>query len=550
MIKKKHFATLVAVTLFSLFAVSCQPKDDDNEPEEATLSLSAQTLMMDNQAQTPSAPQITFQTNQSKVVVSAPSEWLEASVQGNGILIKAMANDLGRERKGEVLVFAGSAMDKITVTQSAADIVLEVSPDNRVVTNAGEEIFVSVKSNSDKWEVEPSTYDWIQVDKFTSELLKVTILPNETPETREGKLFAKLGTVTKQIDITQVGMGTSKFALPFLEHKPDPYELLNYEVKQGNYLMNFTPGGGFLAPKEDTYIFAYASAVFERVFYLIDPSRRAVKEITMLVVDDDAIKSPEFKSYLEKEGFKVNKTKENGSFEAENEDALFNLSVVVSSDPQTYSYLSFIPVVKQPQAYPAFTKFPYDKTDLMHNPAWTSAKIIEMEKAENATVEVSYSENFPSLINLIHCDLPSSSDREMPAVRLYFIGVDEEAGTTTDLATELMVAWKDYTLGSWIDGETFILTNEFKKLMTNSGFEFYTENKGNLFFYNKAKKLMIVPRGAKFTDLFDGTPVFAISYFNYEESANSLNDPILANIEIERLAKRVEAHNAVLLNRK
>lgn len=549
MTKKNYFAAFAATLLLVLLGASCQPKESDREPEESTLTLSTTSVSLDNKAQTAQA--ITVTTNQPKILVSAPgTEWLEASLQGNNILIKVAANEFGKERKTEVLVFAGAATEKILVTQSAADIVLEISPNELVVENKGGELFASVKSNSANWQIEPVQMDWITVEKFTSEIIKIIVKPNNNANSREGALYAKLGNSTKEIKISQVGKSGEKFFLPLLEARPRTIDLVNFETNRGNLMIRFLDALPAWQIYDRLHQFACTSEVFTAMDYTFDVSINKMREIRMYTEDQKVIKSKELREYLESNGFVLGKAKEDGTYSGVNEKLLFKVETELVStsnvEPFGRANLVFTPIVKQTESFPTFSKFPYDNSIVLDNSEWKQDKIIENEKSKGNTVKELYSEFFPEVVQAILVQQQKSSNPEVPHARLYFLNVNEETGESTEITAEMITVWEEYTLGAWIDEGAMHVTNEFIELATKEGFKLLKEDNGTKFLYNEAKDIVIVPRGNHFKDLLDGAPVFSINYFKLGGEGQNLSDPIIKSMLIKKLSERVTIQDKLL----
>ena len=73
---------------------------------------------------------IAIPTNQRKWIASSPAEgeWLMLKQHGDNLVVRAMENLVVQECVSLILVMAGGAAEKVMVKQSAADIVLEISP--------------------------------------------------------------------------------------------------------------------------------------------------------------------------------------------------------------------------------------------------------------------------------------------------------------------------------------------------------------------------------------------------------------------------------------
>ena len=115
--KKISYVLSLLALLFVLPA--CQQQSD---VEEATLDLSTQTLTFAKEA---SEQSLTVQTNKDSWSAISPQEatWLTLTLEGNTLKVRAEANDQGRDRLGAIVVNAGGLQKRVTVRQSAADVV-------------------------------------------------------------------------------------------------------------------------------------------------------------------------------------------------------------------------------------------------------------------------------------------------------------------------------------------------------------------------------------------------------------------------------------------
>lgn len=541
-----HYLTVFAITLLLGLFTSCVPKDE--APEEATLSLSATAVTIANTGG--DAQPIIVTTNQTKWNAISNAEWLTSTVTGNTLTIAATPNQGGTDRAAEVLIVAGNTSEKVSVIQSAADVVLEVSPNNIVVTNAGETKLVSVKSNSATWtlEVDEAASAWISKSVF-KDFIQLEIAPN-SGASRETKLYAKSGAVQKEITIQQAGTNSNPFILPYLVIDAEPYQLISYETSKGSFLLSYsapTAGSLFEAKSGAVYTFATSSSLFPGAFYLF-------KYETGLL---DVVQYVGTKSTAEvvKAGY-VDFLKENGYTDAKYDDTKnlvtgshsSNRSKVEMSDSKAgKAVVNFYPPVPQQEAtYTTFSRFPYDNSDMLYDVKYTSVKVKGIEAAANSNLIAEVEdETYPGNVYQLLYELdPSAAPLH---TRLYFFENSKNGadGKPLNNVDQLLALWQDANLGAWeFKPGTFYLTNEFKTLMTDEGFvHFKTDADGTDFFYNAAKKLMIVPRGARFAEVLSGQPVFTISYFQYEVAGSSTNAREKA---IERFAAIIKAQDKAL----
>lgn len=483
---KFSFISLVALLGLSTVLLSCQPQSNE-KPEEPTLTLSTQMVMLDKKAQSSTTPQIIVTTNQEEWEVFANAEWLHTTQQGNGILISAEENTLGRDRSTNLLVLAGGKAKKVVVTQSAADIIFELSQDDIKVQNSGTELLVSIKTNSGEWKFESSDADWIKVEKFTSELVKITVAPNTAPEERTTTLYAKQGTILREIKVTQLGIGTRKYLLPYLSKSDDAYARMLHESNQGSfqYTDRFTIDE-YDGSITQTYIFALASSVFEETIYIfIDET---IDMIMMTAKDGTELKSQEYIDFLTDNGFEIEGEDEYGDYHGRHKELPFEFEVVINDAP-ALSSVKFYPIAKQDKPYPTFTTFPYDRSTYINDTEWNTDKIVAEEESEGRTIQLIESDYYEGVIEGIFSTLESASG-ETPYIR-YFLMHDDEEDALFGSTRRLLNVWKDTSLAYFKDQGKYYFTDEFRALMANEGFK-QLDPDGE-FYINESKGLVIKP---------------------------------------------------------
>ena len=544
----KHFnyLTAFAVTLLLGLFASCAPKD--TEVEEATLSLSATAVTIANAGG--EAQAITVTTNQAKWNAISNVEWLKTKIAGNALTIVATPNQGGADRAAEILVVAGATSEKISVVQSAADIVLEVSPENIVVANAGETKLISIKSNSATWtlEVDEAASAWIKQTVF-KDFIQLEVAPNDGAA-RETKIYAKSGKTQKEITVQQAGKGGNKFLLPYLVLDAKQYDLLSYETKMGSFLVSYSPkNAGFPAfgipPSGASYSFVTSSEIFPTVFYAYDYDTDMIQVIEYVGAAEKTTK------VVADEGF-VDFLKANGFEDAKYDEAknmitgshkTNRFTVTVGDSKQKVAVLHFnAPAPEQDKPYPTFKKFPWDKSEVLGNSQWTGDKLIKAEEDAGSTIEKTYLEKFPTVLSNFTATLKKSSDRDVPYIRLYFMDADKEKGSINDFAKQLLVVWTDVKLAFWdFKGKNYI-TKEFKDMYEKEGFEYLQDDpqSGGIFLVHKTKKLngaelIYLVRPVRFKDVLDGQLVLAFNIW-YEDVDGSS-----ASASADKLLKKLSA---------
>lgn len=536
----KQTRTLMVAFAALLFAgvTSCRPSDEPTV-EDPTLSLSVKTLTLDKQG---TSQEIAVTTNQSKWNASSNVEgqWLTLEQQGTKLVVTAEPNTESTDRKGVIIVYAGNLQEKVMVTQSAADIILEVSPEEINMPYTGGSKFIAVKSNSRTWEVElGEEVDWVTLNKL-GEMVEVAVKPNETGALRTIKIYAKSGTAQKEIILNQQTKVNTKYMLPYLEPQlKNDVELVKYEIARGNILLSYSPENVFFGTVFGmTSSFGYTCEAFFEVDYSYNPGG-TIKQILMKSDKIDLMKSQELKDLLKNEGFKIDREKESQYFASKEitsgkTKVLLEGQVVFQENPngKPNAGILFKTTPIQTQPYKTFDSFPYVNSEWINDPKvpFTSIKDKELAKGATVKIEQKYDPNkYPKWKDLVYLHLFQLAENEKPMVnRSYFRSGEadpQNPDQPKDLNDEQLVVWNEPTLAMWGQGRDWKITNEFKALLEKEGFEFLQESNGFPVYHNPKTKLTLLIRVASFgEDVADGAVVLAINYFYFTPQKSAYTD--------------------------
>ena len=231
--RRFHFTLLgvLSVFLLSLLCPSCRPQSD---VEEATLELSATALTLPREG---TAQTLTITTNQSSWSAFSPQEatWITLRQEGNTLYVGAQANASGQERTGAVLVQAGGLQRRVTVHQTAADVLLE-APESVVLQAEGGSSEVSFECNSDALTIELAEgAGWLRVDKRTAKTFTLVAEANADKHNRTAKITLTAGTAVRELEVTQLGL--TPYIFPMLTFPSRLYDIVRYEHERGNTLL-------------------------------------------------------------------------------------------------------------------------------------------------------------------------------------------------------------------------------------------------------------------------------------------------------------------------
>lgn len=331
----KRVINLITIMVFiAIMSSSCSMQEGGKalmEPETLELSQYALELPSESQEVT---PLLTVTTNQQIVKVqSLAPDWLEAQYRNKTIYISAKPNNSGEKRETSLLVFAGTKFEVVKVVQMGSALYLELSETEMVVPAEGKTLIVDVRSNGGEWnyEIDESAEDWINVTRIDN-FLQLSIAPNTNSSEREGQIYVQVkGTNPKELSITQQAFNNgARFGLPLLKKSPTKHEIIEYEKKQGSFVVKYVDSE-LGEPIDIPYVvFLYASPVFQSVTYSITAATKSIHQIVMISDDAKTLKSDEFKQTLIDKGFEIKVQKGSDNYTGTSTSTGFDVEVVVN----------------------------------------------------------------------------------------------------------------------------------------------------------------------------------------------------------------------------
>lgn len=225
---------LLLWAVISLTLTACG--DEYFGAEEATLEVSTTQLAFANNG---GQQTLTIQTNQDKWVASSPEEcsWLTISQNGNTLNAIAQTNTEGVERKGYILIQAGGAVEKVTVSQSAGDAYIQVDcPDEVELPMLGGQQHICVKSNYpvSSVEVVGEETGWLQVETAEGwEHFTLSCGENRSYP-RPAKVYVHAGDAAYELAVTQ--KGHDLIPMPILEGNLSFVDVQRAEAARGSVI--------------------------------------------------------------------------------------------------------------------------------------------------------------------------------------------------------------------------------------------------------------------------------------------------------------------------
>ena len=512
-LKKTLYSLMLGGILLCLF--SCAKEDEFEMP---TLVLSENSITFDKGV---SERNISVTTNQASWIASSPQEgdWLSLVQDGNVLKVKATENKMGSERTSYVLVNANGASGKIAVTQSAADVTLDVAPDAIYLPQTGGEKTVDITTNSSVYDVITSEeVSWLKIVKGEEEI-KLIAERNDTYQKREVKLYAKSGSVIREIVVSQSGI--QRYILPIYPGVPqDEHKIMDFELGRGSFLREYQtamPAYGL----EETYTFITPSPIFTLIQYC---SSDGVTPSQIISIGDgrkavDAVKDKAFDKFLTDNGYVRSNSQSDREYT--NDKELLSLKVYISEKENNEGVnLTFTPIMKQIGEYKTFSKLPFYPLELLQKDNVKLAQVEDYEqKAGSTEEERSTNEYKTSEISQIQYKLKASTDPTAAYGRIHIFYTTDKNGDAPDNLGSVQIGallFKETSLGVWKYGNKWVATKEIKKLLGEEGFSFLRTSGNNHFFVRESDHLVI-----DITCVLDNnTPVLALLY-SFDPSVSS-----------------------------
>ena len=522
--------------LFWLFALvplaftSCD--DDETFVDETTLSTSLSSVTFTKYGGQQS---VSITTSATTWVATSPleSSWLTLTQNGAQLDIAATPNTEGVDRKGYILVNAGSAAAKITVVQSAGDVVLSLSTESLSFDKAGGEQRVDVICNESFTVEADENADWLSIN-YVEGADFFTVSVTESDEMREGKVYVTAGTTVKELIVKQ-GAEAEAFILPYIGEPATYTAVFQYEINRGHAISSYPD----LLFGPEYYEVSTGNADCPILAYWYDNAAQdaiytqasALYVNAALFTDDGGAA---FQAFMEGKGFTYNES--NDSFT--HPELPFVVYYTVSDGMVQLNSL-YQPAQKEPQ--PTFSKVPAtDRNHLLHFAeggihGGTLDDVAAWE-AENGGI---FAESVPE------SDYTSYSVTGQPEsliTRGYWddkltAGFIGEIQATQDIYTDLSrVYYIDEATGNMYE------TEEFLKLLADNGYTFLGTNTSGFQFYgnNEIQLGMLA---------FEMTPGETVIQFQAMKIGNApsvksiLLDPEVRFDFLKKVSDRFEALN-------
>lgn len=544
---KNFLAVFSAVVLASLMSVSCTPKNDG--PEEPTLTLSAQTLTLNNQAQNPTEPQVQVTTNQTKWNVSTNAEWLTATRKGEGIVVGAQANTLGKDRKAEVIVYAGGLMEKIAVTQSASKIFINVSSETIEAPVSGGQFLVAVETNAEQWSMEFEQTDWLNVTR-AGNFVKAEVAANKTDKAREAKVFVKVGAEVKAIRVFQNISDAVYF--PIFDAEMSIFQRAKMEAAQGSIIIGLRePGQSFFGPQPGMLTVIPKADGFINASYLIPFNNPKTWKVIVATTDTwERIAEGAFIEALKNAGFTFMQDMSAAKkLVYQNSDKMLRATIL--QEPQEDGTMVYGVIFEhyyiQDKDYPTFSKFPYLLKEFLDNKDKKTADVVTFMTERGYKKEKDYlNQQNPEELQAQSFVKEGEVGKEEAKDVLAFYHKTGDAGLDPALLQSLtqfaqIFSQDKINLVMWLrpDG-AYAPTKEFIALKDKEGFDANSLERDGRFYFVTKEDLVLMLRPAQFSDVNPGEVSLQFAMW-YEEGASKIKGARLSDYYYGKDKKEVKA---------
>lgn len=480
---KYLYTCLLGLFVCLLAFSSCQKNSD---VEETTLEVSVETLTFARDA---SEQTLTVQTNKDHWTALSPQEatWLSLTQEGNTLRVRAKLNEQGQERIGSIMIHAGEQQKRITVRQTAADIVLDTRA-NVFLSSEGGTTEVAFQSNTEEVKVElAQSVDWLKVDKLTKASFTLIAQPNAEKAPRSVKVILTSGTLVREVEVMQEGL--SPYVFPAMDFPKGLYELISYERDRGHVL---------LYAKEETkseypyYRFLTKSKVVPFIQYQYTSATSPGFSVATLVYTDQSLVkgNKDFDEAVAAYGFEKQTSSPDQVYTLYGNSKLpLQLLVTLFSDGAKVEF-AYNPMQKK--SYPTFSELPLlrqldflgsRELDIM------GKKMEDVRKFEQEQGSVR-DEHTPELYDFFTPKTPFQG--ELVRGYFYIVTPTQLDDPYLNVVNAVLGYFPQIDLGLWydeIDGH-YHLTDEILKLFASQGYEYMgqTANASHAF-ANRAKNM-------------------------------------------------------------
>lgn len=500
----KQAVAVLGCVLMLLGVSSCQ-KDDDmmvaslshNAGEELTLGSEA------------SETEVLVTTNQPDWNYASTADWLHVEKLTDRLIISAEENVGAEERNSRIILTAGGILETLKVTQAGKGIVFSLEETELKFPYWGQEVTLHVASNASGWNVGSISESWVTVvadDKMERLTIKVEDNTGADPRTAELVLVTDDGGLQKSITISQEGK--SEYFLPFFEWGANINVVQAKEEQRGHRLIHVPSDGSSAAGLTGStpyYEFETKSSVFPLIRYeTMDYGPNFLYKATVVVESQEVFRSDAFKAFMHANGFKSYSGYRMSSGDRvmyKNEDNSVHALAYVKNNK---TELIFMPNPKQPSPAKTLDRI-YFLNDGLTLDRSTLKEVVDSENAKGFATDTLWNAELSAQMGI---PMRVFHDASPMYARWYYFWTSETANEEDAVLSEARFVFDRLDYGIYQFGNLVLLTDEFKALVKEYGFEaqdaLMDPTSFQYFFDNKEKNVRLVAQRAS----WNGKKVF------------------------------------------
>lgn len=506
-----YYFSPLALNAVLVLSASCAKEDAFEEP---TLQISTHSLLFERGM---GERNISITTNQPKWLASSPQEgqWLSLVQEGNNLRVRVLENTRGHERSSHVLVQANGATERVEVRQSAADVLLDITPQAIVIPQRGGDKVVDISTNTQQYTITAEEMPlWLTITQHDEEV-RLAAKANLTSEERSVKLYAKSGDQTREITVTQPGVQT--YILPINPGTHfDGHKILEFEQDRGSFLREYAARNEAFGLPE-SYTFVTPSPIFSLIQYT---SQDGLTPSTITTIGDghkavEACKSTAFDRFLLTNGFEPVGNGKARDYRSKTRSLLLNVTISERVGNEGVN-LTFTPIIEQNADFPSFATLPLPPTELLQKPNIKLAQVLDYEqKAGSTETDRTMHEKHTEEVSLLQFKIAQS---HMPyySRAYYFYNSDVKdklPASYLGSVESCLLLFTDVHQGLWQFGKKWHPTREVQDVLAKAGFSFLRSTDNQHFFVRSSDHLQV----AILPVVDDGKTVLALLY-SYEAS--------------------------------
>ncbi len=539
----------LSATVWLAVSGGCTPDGtgDKRPSEPSSLELSKTELVIGKEAALETVNVTTDADAWTFLVTPGGADWIEVRQTKQTLEVGVKANESAASRHAVISVIAGGLVKKVTLEQSASDLVFfydgqtDIPEDKLVLSAHGGEKLLSIRTNDKGWRIQPADTgaSWLTVHADTEAgIVLLDAERNPEVEARVATLSISLSNGTsQQLTVTQAGQ--MRYFLPYQEdHYVLNYkDLILFEKERGNALTFFQMGdnsGWWATP--DMLTFATSSDVLPRVTYSRDLDFSLVYNYAEFPIADksEIQEGGGFRAFLESQGYVQRSGSTPASPQFESPDGFLFVDIKESEDSKGEVKVRFTPQILQSKDMPTFKKFPYGVSETynhVHNASWKYPQIDawELNTLKSTSVfSMTNSQYAPASSEMLlkvyklPAEKSNPEDEDFHWYQFYFTQAADKTDAPSPEYVQAVhyskLVFKDYEKVIFLIGDNqFKVTREFKKLAEADGFIYKGIYQEAIVFDKPKDEIRLFVQMDNQDEALFGAPVVAILSFEHNK---------------------------------